>query len=45
MVVNNSFLTVDSNVSTAALRGQEYSSKKCENILRLVPDQFILAEA
>lgn len=44
MVVNNSFLTVDSNVIIAALRGQEYSSKKCENILRLVPDQFILAE-
>jgi predicted nucleic acid-binding protein len=38
------FLTVDSNVIIAALRILEPGSKKCSDILAMVPDQFILAE-
>ncbi len=37
-------MTLDSNVFIAALKGDEFHSKKCSEILKKVPDTFILAE-
>lgn len=41
---NNPFLTVDSNVVIAALRGIEPSSRKCGEILAKASEHFVLAE-
>lgn len=37
-------LTLDANVFVAALKAGEKYSKKCTEILRKIPDRFILAE-
>ena len=41
---SNRLLTLDSNVIIAALKEDEYHSRKCSEILSRVPDTFILSE-
>ena len=44
MRASSRLLTLDSNILIAALKGDEYYSEKCSEILSKVPDAFILSE-
>jgi predicted nucleic acid-binding protein len=42
--IEKRILTLDSNVFVGAAKGDEALHEKCQNLLRLVPDTFVLAE-